>query len=76
MKILIDYYIEPKTKQKIYKLNNKNIFFLKKYKEIILKKKRIKKKRLKKKRLKKKKLSKKILSEKKEYTNYNSRNWN
>ena len=54
MKILIDYYIEPKTKQKIYKLNNKNIFFLKKYKEIILKKKRIKKKRLKKKRLKKK----------------------
>lgn len=61
MKILIDYYIDTKTKQKIYKMNNKNIFFLKKYKEIILKK----KKELKKKRLKNKKLSKKRLSEKK-----------
>lgn len=53
MKIFIDYYIDPKTKQKIYKLNNKNIFFLRKYKESILKK----KKKLKKKRRKTKKIN-------------------
>ena len=40
MKIFIDYYKEPKTKKKIYKLCDKYIFFLKKYKENILKKKK------------------------------------
>ena len=50
MKIFIDYYIDPKTKQKIYKFNNKKIYFLRKYKESILKKKKLKKKRRKKKK--------------------------
>jgi hypothetical protein len=51
MKIFIDYYIDPKTKQKIYKLNNKKIYFLRKYKESILKKKKLKKKRRKTKKI-------------------------
>ena len=53
MKIFIDYYIDPKTKQKIYKFNNKKIYFLRKFKESILKKKQKLKK--KKRKIKKKK---------------------
>lgn len=53
MKFFIDYYIDPKTKQKIYKLNNKKIYFLRKFKESILKKKQ----KLKKKKRKIKKIN-------------------
>lgn len=53
MKFFIDYYIDPKTKQKIYKLNNKKIYFLRKFKESILKKKQ----KLKKKKRKTKKIN-------------------
>lgn len=36
--MIINYYIDPKTKQKIYKINKKNIYILRKIKESILKK--------------------------------------